>query len=84
MMYVCPLCNKLGQKNYQCPTCLTSLEDCGRLMDYFDNYSPYLEIDGTKLVDGYPNDQKNHQCPHVFYCPNCLTEQVYLIDEIIF
>ncbi|WP_374723686.1 hypothetical protein [Calidifontibacillus erzurumensis] len=53
-------------------------------MDYFDNYSPYLEIDGTKLVDGYPNDQKNHQCPHVFYCPNCLTEQVYLIDEIIF
>ncbi|HHY74430.1 MAG TPA: hypothetical protein GX497_14640 [Bacillus bacterium] len=81
-MYICPLCNQLGQQYYKCPNCQKEMEDNGRLMDYFDDYSAYLDIEGMKLFNGYPSDQKNHQCPHVFYCFNCSEEIVYLINEI--
>lgn len=80
-MYVCPLCNQLGYIDYKCPDCLNTMEDNGRLMDYFDDYSAYLDIEGMKLFDGYPDDKKNHQCPHVFYCVHCSKEIVYFIKE---
>ncbi|WP_102347481.1 hypothetical protein [Bacillus sp. Marseille-P3661] len=80
-MYICPLCNQLDQKLVECPTCKNHMEDQGRLMDYFDDYSAYLEIDGTKLVDGFPNDQQDHECPHVFYCYQCKNEHIFLISE---
>ena len=83
-MYVCPLCNQMMQMNYKCATCQTIMEDSGRIMDYFDDYSAYLDIEGMKRCNGYPNDQKNHECPHVFYCTNCGKEEVYLIKEVEF
>ncbi|WP_370529761.1 hypothetical protein [Alkalihalobacillus sp. AL-G] len=50
-------------------------------MDYYDDYSPYLEIDGMKMEDGYPEDEKEKLCPHVFYCVQCSSENVLLIHE---
>lgn len=81
-MSMCPLCNGITLVSYKCETCQASLDDQGRLMDYFDDYSAYLDIDGMKLFDGIEEDGKNHQCPHVFSCPNCHTEKTILIQEI--
>ncbi len=50
-------------------------------MDYYDDYSPYMDIDLMKMEDGYPDSCKNYQCPHLYSCPNCLTNEVILIME---
>lgn len=81
-MSMCPLCNGIHSLTLTCETCNIILEDKGRLMDYFDDYSAYLEIDGMKLFDGIENDAKENQCPHVFYCSNCHIEKTELIKEI--
>jgi DNA-directed RNA polymerase subunit RPC12/RpoP len=83
-MFVCPLCNQIEQQQYICPNCQKEMEDEGRVMDYFDDYSAYLDIEGMKLFNGYPTDQKNHECPHVFSCFNCSKEVVHLIKEVKF
>lgn len=81
-MFVCPLCNQLEEPQYICRNCQQRMADEGRLMDYFDDYSAYLDIDGMKLFNGYPSDQKDHQCPHVFSCFNCSKQDVHLIEEV--
>ena len=52
-------------------------------MDTFDDYSPYLDIEGMKKVDGYPEDFYKHQCPHFFLCSSCGEQITQLIDEMI-
>lgn len=81
-MSVCPLCNGLRSSHSNCITCHSLMVDKGRLLDYFDDYSAYLDIEGMKLFDGIENDQRDHQCPHVFNCTNCHTEKMVLIQEI--
>lgn len=58
------------------------MDDGGRLMDFFDDYSPYLEIDGMKKSDGILDDLKYHQCPHVFVCITCGERVTRLVEEI--
>lgn len=82
VMSMCPLCNGLTSKEMICYKCNRNMDDKGRLLDYFDDYSAYLEIDGMKLFDGIAEDNKNHQCPHVFYCDQCHFEKIVLIEEI--
>jgi predicted RNA-binding Zn-ribbon protein involved in translation (DUF1610 family) len=65
----------------KCPSCGEVLQDQGRVMDYYDDYSPYMPIDQLKLEDGIPNDYQDKQCPHVFHCPSCGKEEVRLIEE---
>ncbi len=79
---ICPLCNSFESAEVKCATCDELLEDKGRYIDYFDDYSAYLEIDDMKMVDGINNDRLNHQCPHVLYCVKCNQETVVLINEI--
>jgi hypothetical protein len=43
------------------------MDDAGRIQDFFDDYSPYLDNDITGLADGVSNDQ----CLHIFVCPRC-------------
>ncbi|KEF36685.1 hypothetical protein M670_04102 [Schinkia azotoformans MEV2011] len=81
-MFVCPLCNQIEQQQYICPHCQQAMADEGRLMDYFDAYSAYLDIEGMKLFDGHPNNRKKHECPHVFSCLKCSKQVVYLINEM--
>ncbi|HHW39285.1 MAG TPA: hypothetical protein GXX18_19045 [Bacillales bacterium] len=83
-MFVCPLCNQIEQQQYICPNCQQAMANEGRVMDYFDDYSAYLDIEGMKLFDGYLNDGKDHECPHVFSCLKCSKQVVRFIDEVEF
>jgi hypothetical protein len=80
-MSMCPLCNQFNFVEYRCPNCLGTMEDQGRVIDFFDDYSPYLDIDGMKLADGFPDDLNNHQCPHTFYCSHCNESKLLLVQE---
>ncbi len=80
-MSMCPLCNGISSLTTNCQQCHAPMEDKGRIMDYFDDYSAYLDIEGMKLFNGISDDSKNNQCPHVFYCPNCHIEKTVLIQE---
>lgn len=75
---VCPLCNALINPEIQCKRCNGIMTDGGRIADYFDDYSSYLEMSITELIDGAPNDQ----CVHLFYCPNCNYDKRIGINKI--
>jgi len=80
-MSMCPVCNQLHTVVFHCPDCGNAGEDQGKLSDYFDDYSPYVDSDGLKLENGYPADFKESQCPHVYYCKICRQEMVIFISE---
>ncbi|MDX8363350.1 hypothetical protein [Cytobacillus sp. IB215316] len=80
-MFMCPLCNGLGNFSVNCPVCGEGSEDRGRVMDYYDDYSPYMEIDHLKRNDGYGTTLSNHECPHILFCATCQHEFVSLIKE---
>jgi hypothetical protein len=80
-MNVCPLCNGLRELHFFCSCCQGKLEDQGKVTDYFENYSPYMEIDIMKRFDGYPTTFSKHECVHLFYCPYCQNEEVRFIKE---
>lgn len=80
-MAVCPLCNGLRKIHEACPNCNKEMEDTGKVMDYYDDYSAYLDINTLKKVDGFPNSIKNGECPHLLSCPSCGHDEVVLIKE---
>ncbi|AIE59229.1 hypothetical protein [Bacillus methanolicus] len=80
-MPICPICNGFKTLHLKCPKCNSELEESGRIMDYYDDYSPYMMIDHLKLEDGYPTTYSNHECPHFFYCPKCEFSDIELIKE---
>lgn len=80
-MGICPVCNGLEEKNFTCSTCGSELEEAGRLMDFFDDYSAYMPIDLMKLEDGYPEDYAKGLCPHLYKCPSCDNDVVQFIQE---
>lgn len=41
------------------------------MYDYYDDYSPYMEIDWNKLVDGVPDNAEKPECVHLLICPYC-------------
>lgn len=80
-MGICPVCNGLEEKSFTCRSCGIALEEAGRLMDFFDDYSAYMPIDLMKLEDGYSDDYKEGRCPHLYKCPNCHEDEVRFIQE---
>ncbi|WP_085992951.1 hypothetical protein [Oceanobacillus senegalensis] len=74
-MDLCPLCNGIEMVMISCPNCQSNMDDHGKVMDYFDDYSAYLDIDMVKMVDGDTKSLENHQCLHYFYCTNCQHEE---------
>jgi hypothetical protein len=80
-MDLCPLCNGLETKIIQCPNCQTIMEDKGKITDFLDDYSAYMDIDMMKLFDGDRQSLENHQCVHVFYCWACQHEETRAIKE---
>lgn len=81
-MSICPLCNGLASVSILCPNCKSQLEDQGKVTDYFDDYSSYMDIDIMKRVDGDPDSLENHECLHYFYCANCYHEDVKQVSEL--
>ncbi len=79
-MNICPLCNGLEQLNKVCTDCGQQVEDKGRIMDYYDDYSAYMPIDQMKLENGYP-DLEKHLCPHLVLCESCGMEDLVFIQE---
>lgn len=80
-MNICPLCNGLDTASFSCDQCGNTLEDSGRVIDFFDDYSAYMPIDEMKKIDGYENTLSQHECAHLFYCRNCQNEEVKFIKE---
>nr|WP_174730527.1 hypothetical protein [Mesobacillus harenae] len=80
-MGMCPLCNGFRNVDVACPSCGSKMENTGKEMDYYDDYSAYMPIDQMKLFDGYPNDFKNGECPHLFKCPSCGKDKIEMIKE---
>lgn len=57
---VCPLCNDLYNKVYQCEHCEGIMENQGREQEYLDDYS----------ADD-PIDDNGSSCVHIFKCNKC-------------
>jgi hypothetical protein len=55
--------------------------ESGRLIDFFDDYSAYMEIDLMKMEDGFPESESGKKCPHLYQCPACHTDEVIFIKE---
>ncbi|NLP49983.1 hypothetical protein [Bacillus sp. RO1] len=80
-MEICPLCNGLEDYQGNCASCGSMVVDMGKVTDYLDDYSAYMEINLLKMVDGDINSLENHVCLHLFHCPVCQKEQVNSIQE---
>jgi len=80
-MYVCPSCNGLQKVIQKCSDCEGDLTDEGKLVDYLDDYSPYLDDEGLKLVDGDPQSTEDHICVHLMRCQKCGTETHIKVSE---
>lgn len=51
--------------------------DKGPLVNYLDNYSPYLVDEVTHLVDGVTGDK----CLHIYQCPACYYQEKLSIER---
>ncbi|MBH0228688.1 hypothetical protein [Halobacillus yeomjeoni] len=47
------------------------MRDQGRVTDYLDDYSPYLDQKWTDLVDGDLDSSLTNECVHLFVCEDC-------------
>ncbi|WP_018662286.1 hypothetical protein [Heyndrickxia acidiproducens] len=82
-MKVCPVCNGFETIRAVCPECRFRLQDGGKIYDYFDDYSPYMEIWQEKLEDGDPESSGQDNCVHLLYCPRCNQEErktIFYVD----
>ncbi|WP_459500417.1 hypothetical protein [Bacillus sp. C1] len=70
-MGMCPLCNALDAHIYSCQTCMNVLQDYGKVVDYIDDYSAYMDQDLLRAVDGLTGENAEQYCVHVFYCGAC-------------
>lgn len=78
MERICPLCNGLKNYDIECKFCNEKMEDKGRVADYYDNYSSYLDMSITELIDGVEADK----CVHLFACPSCKSDKRIEINKI--
>ena len=73
-MAICPLCNALESQSYSCQVCTNVLQDYGKVVDYTDAYSAYMDQDLLIAVDGLTEMDSQQYCVHVFYCGTCGTQ----------
>ena len=80
-MGMCPLCNGFDATQQTCTQCGSFLEEVGKVTDYLDDYSAYMDIDILKLVDGDNNSLETQECLHLFTCPVCQKDTVVTVKE---
>lgn len=79
----CPLCNGLTTIVYPCKACHNNyMDDFGKVMDYYDDYSAYLETDIQKETDGDPQSVNLSICKHLLSCSQCGKDEVISIHEM--
>ncbi len=74
VMAICPFCNALESQTYSCRVCTNVLQDYGKVVDYTDAYSAYMDQDLLTAVDGLTRENSEQYCVHVFYCGTCGTQ----------
>lgn len=79
MQLVCPLCNGIDEAHFNCPLCHSNMVDEGPVVDYLDDYSPYLSKDITQLVDGAAHDK----CVHLYKCKHCGYDKIVEINRVM-
>ncbi|MTI48603.1 hypothetical protein [Sporosalibacterium faouarense] len=79
MELICPLCNGLVEYKLECPKCRSNMTDQGPLVDYLDDYSPYLASDITEKVDGV----SHNKCVHLYQCENCSNDKRVTINKVM-
>ncbi|WP_080847567.1 hypothetical protein [Cytobacillus gottheilii] len=80
-MGVCSICNGFRELHELCGECGREMNDHGKIMDYYDDYSAYMPTDLMKMEDGYQNDYRDQLCPHLLTCSHCGMESVKLLEE---
>lgn len=80
-MAMCPLCNGFEAYESRCESCGSMMMDGGKLTDYLDNYSAYLDIDMLKLVDGDLTSLNENVCIHIFTCQGCQQDMILPVKE---
>lgn len=80
-MYICYVCNGLEPLNSHCPECQSQLVDGGKIVDYYDDYSPYLEQEDAQQIDGIPDSGEKQECVHIAFCKECNQEKEIIIAE---
>ena len=78
----CPLCNGLTSIEYLCRNCDMNMEDFGKVMDYYDDYSAYLETNIQKQTDGDTQSVRQNICKHLLSCSQCGKDEVVSIHEM--
>lgn len=78
MDMICPVCNGLEELEMNCEKCGGKMIDRGRIAEYYDNYSSYLEMSITEKIDGVPWDK----CVHLYACTSCNDDKRITIDKI--
>ncbi len=74
MEYGCPVCNGLITFAEECNKCKQTMEDLGRIEDFYTPYSPYEEQDDLAILQ-----ESTHNCIHLFHCLECNNDQQILI-----
>ncbi|WP_078381586.1 hypothetical protein [Sutcliffiella halmapala] len=80
-MGMCPLCNGFEKYEQSCSSCGDLLVDAGKVTDFLDDYSAYMEIELLKMVDGNVSSLDDNICMHVISCPTCDSEQMIAVKE---
>ena len=78
----CPLCNGLCVIEEPCTACGALFSDMGRVVDYHDDYSAYLDIDTQKQNDGDVLSTEKGLCYHLFFCKECGRDMTAAIEEM--
>ncbi|GAA5416720.1 hypothetical protein Pryu01_01758 [Paraliobacillus ryukyuensis] len=81
-MYICLACNGIEEKEKSCVNCGSAMVDMGKIADQFDDYTPYMDDEHIKQVDGDPHSLEQHSCLHLYQCPNCENEQQIALQEV--
>ena len=72
MERICPLCNNLKTKAYNCEECNAIMKDKGIIQEFSDDYTANMEIHDS-----------NEFCVHMFQCSNCDFHQRIKINKIL-
>lgn len=79
MEMICPVCNGLNECDIECEKCSGEMTNRGRIAEYYDNYSSYLEMSLTEKIDGVPSDK----CVHLYACLDCNYDKRVTIDKVL-
>jgi len=55
--------------------------DGGKVTDFLDDYSAYMDIDVLKLVDGDLTSLTENVCIHVISCTICQQDLILAVNE---